>query len=112
MDIDFKSKKLKRLCSEENHMVRHFGDQVALRLQDRLLDLLAADSLADLSMIPGARPHPLTGERDGQFAVDVTRSVRIVCEPNHDALPALADGGIDRSKVTAITIVFVGDYHE
>lgn len=54
----------------------------------------------------------LKGDRAGQIAVDVTRSVRIVFQPDHNPVPLTADGGIDRSRVTAITVVFVGDYHE
>lgn len=93
-------------------MTRKLGDQVAGRMKDLLFEIWSSDSLADLSRVPGARPHPLKGERSGQFAVDVTRSVRIVFEPDHDPLPSLPDGGIDRSKITRIRILFVGDYHE
>ncbi len=93
-------------------MVRKLGDKVATSLQDRLTDLQAVACLADLSAISGVRPHELKGDRAGQIAVDVTRSVRIVFEPDHEPIQLLPDGGIDRVRVTAITIVYVGDYHE
>lgn len=112
MDIRFATKKLQRLCSERREMTRHFGGQVAGRLERRLADLAAAESLSALSLVPGARPHMLKGDRSEQIAVDVTRSVRIVFEPDHDPVPRSRDGGLNRSRVTAITVVFVGDYHE
>lgn len=112
MDIRFRTKKLQRLCNDRKAATRELGDQAAQRLHRRLADIVAAQSLTALSLIPGARPHMLKGDRAGQIAVDVTKSVRIVFEPDHNPVPLTADGGIDRSHVTAITVVFVGDYHE
>jgi len=58
------------------------------------------------------RPHPLKGDRLGQFALDLHRGVRLVFEPANDPVPQYLDGGIDWSQVTSARVVFIGDYHD
>ncbi len=67
-----------------------------------------------LSHVPSTRPmrlHQLTGDRTGQFAVDLAHPHRLVFEPNHEPLPMRDDGSLDRSRETAIVILEVVDYH-
>ena len=55
--------------------------------------------------------HQLEHDRRGQFAIRLTESDRPILEPIHDPLPLLDDGGVDISKVTAIVIIGVVNYH-
>lgn len=80
------------------------------RLRRRLATLSAAPTLQDMEGVPGGC-HQLRGDRTGEFAVNLWGSYRLVFAPNHDPLPELADGGIDRVRVTKITINEVVDYH-
>ena len=73
--------------------------------------LMAAPTLAEVSYLKPERRHALTGNRKGQFAVDVKHPYRLVFRPNHDPLPRMEDWGIDLTKVTAITVLGVEDYH-
>lgn len=73
--------------------------------------LTDASNLAKVPTDPPVRRHQLSGNRKGQFAVDLTKSHRLVLEPNHDPVPLKADGGIDLAKVEAITILEVVNYH-
>ena len=75
------------------------------------MELRAADTLADISTLPPARCHQLTGHRAGQFAVDVQHPFRLIFEPAHDPVPRKHDGGIDLTRVTAVRILEVTDYH-
>ena len=59
---------------------------------------------------PG-RCHPLTADRAGHFAVHLWGQFRLIFIPNHDPVPLLDGGGIDRAIVTRISITEVGDYH-
>jgi proteic killer suppression protein len=58
------------------------------------------------------RPHPLKGDRDGQFALDLVHPQRLLFEPANETIPRLEDGGIDWSQVTQICIIWIGDYHD
>ena len=60
--------------------------------------------------VPG-NCHQLSADRDGKFAVDLWGPYRLTFAPDHDPVPTLPDGGIDKSQVTKITIEEVVDYH-
>jgi proteic killer suppression protein len=57
-------------------------------------------------------PHPLKGDRDGEFALDLAGGRRLVFAPANDPLPRNTDGSIDWSRVTIVSIEYIGDYHD
>ena len=58
------------------------------------------------------RPHPLKGDRLGQFSVDLQGAVRLVFESSQDPIPRNADKSIAWNQVNKVRIVFIGDYHD
>jgi proteic killer suppression protein len=113
MDIIFKNDRLKKLCNNGAKLIKKFGSRKAKLIGLRLQQLRAVETLADTEKIPQMRCHALREDRAGQFAVDTDHPYRIVFEPANDPIPQLDDGGIDRSKVTAICILDVNvDYHD
>lgn len=108
MDIDFKDKRLRELCEKQAVATAKLGKSCARKLRTRLADLKAASRVTDLV---AGRPHQLTGDRRGQFALDLEGGRRLVFEPDHNPIPQRQDGSIDWSRVTKIRVVFIGDYH-
>lgn len=88
-----------------------FGKALAERLQQRLAELKAADTLDDISRLPPVRCHELSQDRKGQLAVDLVHPKRLIFEPDHNPAPRRADGGLDWSHVTKICVIEVVDYH-
>lgn len=84
---------------------------VASRLRSRLDDLRAAQTMAVCPTLPG-KFHPLTKDRKGQFAVWLTKGVRLVFEPAAEPLPRLEDGSVELGKVTTVRVVYIGNYHD
>ncbi len=111
MEIIFRSPKMQKACSVERESVRRWGARNAQKIRQRLADLQAAETLADVSTLPPVRCHPLLGNRAGQFAVDVHHPFRLIIEPGNDPVPKKEDGSIDLTKVTRIRILDVEDYH-
>ena len=109
MDIEFSSAHLQALCEQQRIMQKHLGDNCSRKLRTRLADLRAAASVGDLS---AGRPHPLKGDRAGQFAIDLHGGKRLVFEPANNPAPVREDDSIDWHQVTKIRIVFIGDYHD
>jgi proteic killer suppression protein len=101
--------KLEKSCSGENAGKRRWGGNWKL-LQRRLASLLATPTLKDMDGVPG-KCHPLSVDRNGQFAVHLWGAYRLVFAPDHDPVPLLPDGGIDTEHVTSIVIEEVVDYH-
>ena len=111
MEVSFRTRKLQKTFNSERSLVRQYGSQVARRIMLRLAVLRNASNLSKVPRTPPDRCHMLTGDRSGQFAVDLAHSFRLVFEPNHDPVPRKGDGGVDLDGVTAVTIIDVVDYH-
>lgn len=111
MVIYFKTTKLKKTGSQEREMVRQLGPKQAARLKQRLMELKAADVLSDISHLPPARCHQLTGKENGIFSVDLEHPYRLLFIPADDPVPLLKDGGIDTKKVREIEIIEIRDTH-
>ena len=110
MEIGFAKSKLAKLCNSEKKLRGAYGPRMARLIQQRLMDLDAAETLESMRNLPG-RCHQLTENLDGLFAIDLVHPDRLVFIPDHDPLPQLSGGGVDWSKVTKIEVVGIGDYH-
>lgn len=86
------------------------GSGISQEVASRLSDIEAAANVRELP--PPGNPHPLVGDRQGQFSVSLAGGKRLVFQPDHEPAPIRQDGGIDWSEVAAVTIVFIGDYHD
>lgn len=109
LDIRFKNKKVRELCEKASVAERKLGPDCARKLRVRLAALEAANSVTDLV---AGRPHGLTGDRDGQFALDLAGGRRLVFAPANDPIPHKPDGSTDWSRVTIVSIEYIGDYHD
>ncbi len=105
------SRKMAKVCNSEREMRAKLGANGAKRLQQRLAELQAVETLKDMERLPAARCHQLAGDRKGQLAVDLVHPRRLVFEPDHTPRPTKDDGGLDWSKVTRIVVVEIADYH-
>jgi proteic killer suppression protein len=110
MEISFATSKLAKLCNSEKKLRGAYGPRMAGAIQQRLMDLDAAETLESMRAVPG-RCHQLSENLAGLFAVDLVHPDRLVFAPDHDPVPRLSGGGVDWSQVTRIEIVGIGDYH-
>jgi proteic killer suppression protein len=109
LKINFKDKNVRELCEKQSVAVKKLGPLCAKKLRSRLDDLDAAAQVSDL--IAG-NPHPLKGDRLGQFSLDLAGGFRLVFKSANDPIPRREDGGIDWTQVTIVCIEFIGDYHD
>lgn len=111
MNVAFKNKRLKKSVTDPKTSVKTYGKVSAKKIKQRYLEMLASENLEELSKIPAAYLHPLSGDRKGQWAVKITGNERLCFILAHDPVPLLEDKSVDKKEVTDIRIVFVGDYH-
>lgn len=110
MKVTFRKNKLAKICSEERSLKKAYG-QLALKIQQRLLELSAAVTLSDISTLPPVRLHPHSGKPKGYFSIDITHPFRIIFTVADKPMPLKADGGVDLTKVTEIVIEEIYDPH-
>jgi len=109
LEIRYKDKKIRALCETQAVAEKKLGAVSARKLKLRLLALEAVTRVTELV---AGNPHPLKGNRLGQFALDLAGGWRLAFAPANDPCPTRSDGGIEWSQVTIISIEFIGDYHE
>jgi plasmid maintenance system killer protein len=108
MEITFETERLAWLCNSQAALGRAYGAACAKRLRQRLQELEAVESLADMVF---GRPHELKGNRTGQLSVDLVHPLRLIFRPTAQPAPTKTDGGLDRPKVRSVTIIEVTDPH-
>ena len=111
MDISFKTRKLQKIFNSQGNLQRNYGADMSRAIQRRMAILKNAPNLSCVPANPPMHLHQLTGNREKQFAVDLSQPHRLVFTPNHEPLPTREDGGLDRGRITAIVILAVVDYH-
>ena len=109
MDIYYDDHHLERLCLEERVAKRQLGPKGARKLHTRLAELLTVSRVSDLV---AGRPHPLKHDQRGKFALDLDGGRRLVFVPAHDPAPLNEDNSVAWTEVTAVRVIFIGDYHD
>ena len=111
MEITFRTRRLERTFGSDRELRRVYGADMAETIKNRIAVLRRVNSLTDLPATPPTRRHLLTGDRNGQYAIDLVHPYRLILEPSHNPVPRRDDGGIDTNRITAIIVVAVVDYH-
>ncbi len=111
VEISFATRKLAKELADEKTIVRNYGPDNGRRICQRLAQLMAADNLQTLRLLPQTRAHELTGDRAGQISVDVKHPYRLLLVPAHDETPRKPDGGLDWARVTKLRILGIEDTH-
>ena len=80
LKITFKSNKLGTICTDSSVTRKTYNLEMAEKIAQRMEELEAADSVDMLLQFQIGRCHPLKGNRQGQFAMDLVQPFRLVFE--------------------------------
>lgn len=108
MEYGFANDRLRGDCDDDKARRRKYGPDRAKKIAQRLAQLRTAETAADLKLMSG-RFHALSGDRSGQFSLDLDGPYRMIMEP--DKYDPDADGEIDLAAITGMVIVEIVDYH-
>lgn len=109
MEFNFSDNKLRKLCTTYRLAQQALGELSAKKLSLRLQQIEAHDNVLQLEL---GNPHPLSGNRLGEFSLTLHGGCRLVFKPDHEPVPCHENGSIDWAMVTSVIIVFIGDYHD
>lgn len=109
MEVSFDDPDLAETFRNERELRKKHGAVRAKKIQQRLNDLDAAETLAIMRTAPG-RCHELRGDRAGQLSLDLDHPYRLLFRPvgNPDPGPG---GGLDWSAVRAVVVIGIEDTH-
>ena len=106
MNIYYKNRQIEKVCNQSQVAIAKLGPEMAKKLQQRMVELKAADVLSDIGHLPPARLHELDGG-NGELAVDLKHPFRLVLRP----FEFKKGMTIEKTIVTAIIILEVINYH-
>lgn len=107
MEYFAETKKLTKILNDPKLLLKHYGKARAKRIQARLDEFDAAQNLTQIPSDPPPRCHPLKGNLEGKFAVDVSGNYRMVFE-GYDKYDQLST---DKNEIVTIQIINIEDYH-
>ena len=97
MQLEYKNKKIQRVCEDQKTAIRRHGIEIASLLQVRLEQLKAYASVEDMVKAGVGGIHALSGNRQGQYAMHLKHPHRLIL------IKALSPG--------TIRIIEITDYH-
>ncbi|MCB2213634.1 hypothetical protein KQI52_16080 [bacterium] len=111
VQIGFSSQKWEKVCTDPKAAAKVIPPDKVQLLIERLEHLAAFDNMSQLR--PGGTKdwHALKGDRSGQWSLTLNKPWAICVVPAGE-YTRKDSGEIDYSTVTAVEVVFVGNYHK
>ena len=84
IEIEYRNKKVKDLCTNYKKARKELNAIVAEKLHALINLIESADTLQDIAQMKQYHLHPLLGDRDGQYSLDIagrTSSYRLIIIP-------------------------------
>lgn len=80
MQIDYRTRKLEKVCTIAHEAEKQYGNDMAEKIQQRIDEISAAPNVEMMVQFKIGRCHPLKGDRKNQYAVDLVHPYRLVFE--------------------------------
>lgn len=98
MQLCYRTKTLQEVCKDFYQAKCTYGVQLATKIHQRIQELEAADSLHTLLESGIGRCHPLKGNKQGLYAMDLVHPFRLIIQPQN-------------SELSIVQIMSIEDYH-
>lgn len=98
MKVEYKTRSIEKVCEDASVAERKYGSQMAEKIQQRIDQIRAADSVEQMIQYKIGRCHPLHQNRKTQYAVDLVHPQRLVFEKKGD-------------EIQIANIIEIVDYH-
>lgn len=80
MKVEYKNRSIEKVCEDAYVAERKYGRDMAEKIQQRIDQIRAADSIEMMIQFKIGRCHPLHQNRKNQYAVDLVHPQRLVFE--------------------------------
>ena len=110
MEITFKTKEILKIATDYKYATKRLGKNCADIFQKRLTILMTAETLEDVRYFPG-HCHELSGNRKGEWAMDLEQPKRLIFEPHERPIPEDKNGRYVWIEIKGVEILEIVDYH-
>ena len=80
LQVEYKNSSIEKVCTKASVAEKKYGTQMAVKIQQRIDEIKAADTVEQMIQFGIGRCHPLKGDRKNQYAVDLVHPQRLVFE--------------------------------
>ena len=80
MDIEYKNAQIRKVCTDAQVAEKKYGVRMAEKIQQRIDEISAIDTVEHMIQFKIGRCHPLKGNRKNQYAVDLEGAKRLIFE--------------------------------
>lgn len=98
MKVEYKSRSIEKVCEDASVAERKYGREMAEKIQLRIDQIRAADSVEMMIQFKIGRCHPLHQNRKNQYAVDLVHPQRLIFEKKGN-------------EIQIANIIEIVDYH-
>jgi len=98
LEIEYRSRRLKKVCTNACEAEKDHGKSMAAKIHQRIDEITAADSVGQLIQYRIGGCHILKGNRKKQYAMDLVQPYRLVFEVNGSA-------------IQVVRVIEIVDYH-
>ena len=98
MIIEYSTKKWRKICTEPTVANKEYGPKMAAKISQRIDELSAASSVEEMLQYHIGNYHGLTGDRSGQYAVNLVQPYRLVFTKKDN-------------EIQIVNIIEIVDYH-
>lgn len=98
MLIQYKNRSLEKVCTNAKAAEREYGNDMAVKIHQRIDEISAADSIDILIKFKIGGCHSLKGDRKNQYAMTLIQPYRLIFELKND-------------EVKIIRVIEIVDYH-
>ncbi|MBN2852782.1 MAG: type II toxin-antitoxin system RelE/ParE family toxin [Clostridia bacterium] len=106
MEITYENEHLEKLINNYGELKKKYGEEIAYKLQKRLVEIDSAPNLNVMKSGPPHFRHKLKGNRNSQYAIDITRKYKLII------IPMDGDDKEALSTVTRIKIIEISNHYE
>ena len=78
MEIEYSNKAIQKVCTIASVAEKKYGPEMAAKIQQRIDQITAADTVEEMIQYRVGRCHSLTNKRKGQYAMDLVHPMRLV----------------------------------
>lgn len=84
MQVHYRTEKIKKICENADIARKKYGFEMAEKIHFRIDQIEAANSVEELVQYRIGRCHSLSGNREGQYAMDLTHPYRLIFIKEND----------------------------
>lgn len=80
MQVEYKNSRIEKICTDAHEAERRYGKAMAGKIKLRMDQIKSAISVEIMMQFKMGRCHPLKGNRETQYAMDLVHPYRLVFE--------------------------------